>query len=69
MRNIKISFEHPSYIYPFKLNISSPSVNEVDRLSCRAAEEALAAYRQQIILSPEEDKVLSSLSVRNALPN
>jgi hypothetical protein len=37
MRNIKISFEHPCFVYPFKLNITAPSVNEVDRLNCRAA--------------------------------
>ena len=41
MRNIKISFEHPDYIYPFKLSVNAAHSGEIDSKSCKLAEQAL----------------------------
>lgn len=37
MRNIKISFEHQNFIYPFKLSLSYPPNSEIDRINYKAS--------------------------------
>lgn len=61
MRSIKLSFEHPHYLYPFRLTLSSNA--DLDRLNHRLADEAVHRLRAEAILSPEEAKVLASLSL------
>ena len=52
MRNIKLTFEHPCYIYPFKVGLFHPS--DPERLSYQQTEQAIARLRQDLILTPEE---------------
>ena len=52
MRNIKLTFEHPCYIYPFKVGLFHPS--DPERLSYQQTEQAISRLRQDLILTPEE---------------
>lgn len=61
MRNIKLTFEHPCYIYPFKLNLFHST--ELERISYSQTEEAVKRIRQHLILTSEEEKIFDTLSI------
>ncbi len=67
MRNIKINFEHPSFLYPFRLSLTPLSTGaDLERINFKNTEAILARIKKEIILSPEEDKIISSLSISKA---
>jgi len=69
MRNIKLSFEHPCYIYPFKVSlINLAHSNEIERINYKQTEEKIEKIKHEVILSEEEEKVLSSLSIGKYIP-
>jgi hypothetical protein len=47
MRNIRINFEHPSYLYPFRLNLAPQlSPLELERLNPNALVEEIGHLKQ-----------------------
>ena len=61
MRNIKLTFEHPNYIYPFKISLFNS--NDPERIHQVHTNEVLNNIRHQLILTSEEEKILDSLSI------
>ena len=64
IRSIKITFEHPNYLYPFRLQLAPRQTpQELERISPTITQSEMVKLKEEILLTPEEDKVMSSLSL------
>jgi hypothetical protein len=64
MKNIKLSFEHRNYIYPFRLSLNSPnSSHYLEQVNLKHTEDNFNTILKEIIVTREEMSVINSLSL------